>query len=589
MKIKQTSTMVVAFGVIFLCFGSGFAKNTSECVTGTEWGGFTTEEPSMVNNYYEIDTPEKLAWISCVSSDMQYDKNVKLTADLDLENKKFVPIGAYQNSYFKAIFEGNEHTISNLYIDPTTYVEIRGEALGNSNDGTAYIRNVGFIANFKGTLQNLKIENLQIEMPDGIVNQMTLKSNGTHSNENVSIGGFIGYADENGSAVIQNCSISGTIKSNGDWQRLGGIAGHLGKGKLLNNSSNVSIYAEGNEISAGGILGLVSKNNKTNDLSGNSYSGTIELSGTNTCAGGIVGKILDNNNTAVLEGNENNTDLADIGLDNSYHEYGAIKVSHIHSSKKKAVINGNYTGTKETVISENIEVDTVKFNRTFTKNVMATLMLPFDIDTSRVKGGKAYRFKRVDENDDGSWKVIIGKLQTEQLKANTPYMFLPTATSMTFTVGSVTMNTSTAPSEELTSGNWEYKGVYSYISSFGDIKEDGVNYYGFAGQAMDGTKVGQFVKAGDSASINPFKAYLTRTENSSLSKSYLGLSNFFTADEIEVDIEDEDGNITDTGIMNTQTGEVCFDRWYDLQGRKLNHKPTVKGTYYHNGNKVIVK
>lgn len=31
------------------------------------------------------------------------------------------------------------------------------------------------------------------------------------------------------------------------------------------------------------------------------------------------------------------------------------------------------------------------------------------------------------------------------------------------------------------------------------------------------------------------------------------------------------------------------DRWFDLQGRLLKGKPTVKGTYYHNGKAVVVK
>ena len=32
-----------------------------------------------------------------------------------------------------------------------------------------------------------------------------------------------------------------------------------------------------------------------------------------------------------------------------------------------------------------------------------------------------------------------------------------------------------------------------------------------------------------------------------------------------------------------------MDRWFDLQGRLLKGKPTVKGTYYHNGKAVVVK
>jgi hypothetical protein len=30
-------------------------------------------------------------------------------------------------------------------------------------------------------------------------------------------------------------------------------------------------------------------------------------------------------------------------------------------------------------------------------------------------------------------------------------------------------------------------------------------------------------------------------------------------------------------------------RWFDLQGRLLKGKPTVKGTYYHNGKAVVIK
>jgi hypothetical protein len=31
------------------------------------------------------------------------------------------------------------------------------------------------------------------------------------------------------------------------------------------------------------------------------------------------------------------------------------------------------------------------------------------------------------------------------------------------------------------------------------------------------------------------------------------------------------------------------DEWYDLQGRKLNGQPTVKGVYINGGKKVMIK
>jgi hypothetical protein len=55
-------------------------------------------------------------------------------------------------------------------------------------------------------------------------------------------------------------------------------------------------------------------------------------------------------------------------------------------------------------------------------------------------------------------------------------------------------------------------------------------------------------------------------------------------------IDDSTGGTTSLGHLNTVTGEfVTDDRWYDLNGRKLQGKPTTKGTYYNNRKKVIIK
>ena len=58
---------------------------------------------------------------------------------------------------------------------------------------------------------------------------------------------------------------------------------------------------------------------------------------------------------------------------------------------------------------------------------------------------------------------------------------------------------------------------------------------------------------------------------------------------IEVEFQNGDGAVVGKGSWNTTTGEFKVDRWYDLQGRKLNGKPTTKGSYFKNGRRVIVK
>ena len=44
-----------------------------------------------------------------------------------------------------------------------------------------------------------------------------------------------------------------------------------------------------------------------------------------------------------------------------------------------------------------------------------------------------------------------------------------------------------------------------------------------------------------------------------------------------------------TGIESIDNPELTIDGWYDLNGRKLQGKPTKKGIYIHNGKNVVVK
>ena len=58
---------------------------------------------------------------------------------------------------------------------------------------------------------------------------------------------------------------------------------------------------------------------------------------------------------------------------------------------------------------------------------------------------------------------------------------------------------------------------------------------------------------------------------------------------IDVEITDENDNVLKIGKLNTVTGKVRVDRWFDLKGRKLNAEPKNSGSYYRNGKRVIVK
>ena len=118
--------------------------------------------------------------------------------------------------------------------------------------------------------------------------------------------------------------------------------------------------------------------------------------------------------------------------------------------------------------------------------------------------------------------------------------------------------------------------------------------------------MGEFKKAACSetscAYIRPFRAYLKCSMVETSSKEAPRAALFKAAPEsdadvianlpesIEVRVIDDNGGTTHLGYMDTRTGEITQeDRWFDMKGRRLHHKPTVKGIYYNNGNKVILK
>ena len=107
---------------------------------------------------------------------------------------------------------------------------------------------------------------------------------------------------------------------------------------------------------------------------------------------------------------------------------------------------------------------------------------------------------------------------------------------------------------------------------------------------MNGYSVGQFAKAGDQAYIYPMRAYLVHNGAGGSQKNAGGLGGIGELPEtIDLKIMDENGVVTETATLNTRTGEIKRDRWYDLQGRLLNGKPAIKGRYLHNGRVEVVK
>ena len=266
--------------------------------------------------------------------------------------------------------------------------------------------------------------------------------------------------------------------------------------------------------------------------------------------------------------------------------YGAVRVCKLPNGVMEAVIDGAYEGNDTLKIDQDVVVNKVTFNRDFNKNKISSIMLPFTISVARISGvAQVYKFNELAQVD-GVWKVRVGSVDT--VYANTPYMIIPSDNKIAFDVDEkVVFNTKAKSPIASVNGSWEFKGVYSY-KSFEDDSELG-RIYVFANVEQDGFRIGQFAKVGSGAFTRTFRGYLVN-HASAMAKSANGIpgSALSLPDEINIEIEHENG-IVETGKFNITTGILQMEGWYDMKGRKLNGKPTVKGSYYHNGKRIIVK
>ncbi len=183
----------------------------------------------------EIATVDELkAFAAAVNAgDTFSGKTVKLTADIDLNNEPWTPIGTSANP-FNGNFDGAGHTISNLYISDATagYIGLFGK-IGTSAEGA------------HNQVTNLTICNVELY-------------------GNTYVGGIVGDAFV---VDFDNCHITGSIsiKADDDSQNyFGGIAGHA-YGKAT-NCTVIDTTKDGGVIYgcyAGGIFGYCGEGNTT--------------------------------------------------------------------------------------------------------------------------------------------------------------------------------------------------------------------------------------------------------------------------------------------------------------------------------------
>ena len=181
------------------------------------------------NDNYLISNANELVYFAKsvnVDGETYAGKTVKLTADIDLAGKLWIPVGQTQVSSFQGTFDGQGHTIKNMTVNYTGT---------NSNYACGLF---GWIELHNGApivIQNVKFDN---------ANVTGIKYTGV----------VAGYANGASGAEIKNCVVTNsTVTSNS--KNAGGIIGYMGKGVLTGNTvSGCTISAK---YDVGGIANSV--------------------------------------------------------------------------------------------------------------------------------------------------------------------------------------------------------------------------------------------------------------------------------------------------------------------------------------------
>ncbi len=234
---------------------------------------------------------------------------IKLTADLDLGNKAWTPIGNVSANRFKGNFDGNGHKISNFSV--TTFEGKAGGLFGYCNDMT---------------VKNLTVENAYIvsaQYAGAIVGNFGCTASGGEAavinchvyNVAVNgqqIGGVVGRASQSnadkGQLKVIGCTAKDVILNYASetdvegisyqYHFVGGVIGAAGSTLIEGCSANgVSggIYAT-DMATAGGVLGIQGANSVGSDLV-NCYAVNVRFSarsdssGTSTELGGLAGRL----------------------------------------------------------------------------------------------------------------------------------------------------------------------------------------------------------------------------------------------------------------------------------------------------------
>jgi len=284
--------------IFWACAGAVLAEPTPVEPSGSG----TSEDP------YLITTLAELYWIT-QDDQTRWNKHYRQTADIDASATStwdggdgWTPIGNVATN-FTGIYDGDNHSISNLFINRASSDYQAFFGFINASSGSSMIVNLGLIAvnitgglysaglvgkNQEGTVTNCYVTgavngSYYVGGLVGLNNWYDATLNNCYVNVNVTgsgteVGGLVG---RNNQASVSNCYASGSVTGAGSNNGVGGLIGGNRSGSHISNCYATGAVTGVGDINVGGLVG--------NNLGSIAKCYSIgAVSGTGTI-GGLVG------------------------------------------------------------------------------------------------------------------------------------------------------------------------------------------------------------------------------------------------------------------------------------------------------------
>lgn len=202
--------------------------------------------------------------------------------------------------------------------------------------------------------------------------------------------------------------------------------------------------------------------------------------------------------------------------------------------------------------------------RTLNKDKWNTLCVPFTISDPAAVFGTGVKVKTLSGYTNDGTTVTISFTDAATIEAGKPYIvMLPSGADDMVNPQFSGVTISNAALQGITAGDATFKGNYAPVAL---AKDDKTRLF-LANNML-------YYPTG-SVTVKPFRAYFELTSDVPTASG---------APNLVIDF----GETTGVGELRTENRRI-ENSFYDLQGRRLNGKPTQKGIYIHHGKKEVLK